>query len=335
MINFKDEDEPQNETVRQTLERVAREYRVFGTPTNNNNHSSQPNQPAGFTPLPTQPAEQTSEIGTNHNGQPSQIMQTIYRYLDNVYGQQNPQIPQTPQPTVQTENNVVNAVSGQPSSYFQNNNQQQLRMPAGSEQQITMPSYELQQKIQQPSTWDQVRNAANNFANITKTATVGYATGATLGNFDEGMGIATAAVTLNPNNYYLGKDATKQLQKELEQRHPYVYNGAEFVGAMTTPMHLVKGENFKQKAFNAFTDTLSASAGDAENWNDFGTNLAVNGIANAAGLPIDVIPYTRAAGRPLAQFGKKFIKQGINSSADKMKNVYYKEDEDEKNTISK
>ena len=236
-------------------------------------------------------------------------------------------------PPVQTENNVVNAVSGQPSSYFQNNNQQQLRMPAGSEQQITMPSYELQQKIQQPSTWDQVRNAANNFANITKTATVGYATGATLGNFDEGMGIATAAVTLNPNNYYLGKDATKQLQKELEQRHPYVYNGAEFVGAMTTPMHLVKGENFKQKAFNAFTDTLSASAGDAENWNDFGTNLAVNGAANIAGLPIDKIPYLRAVGSTSSKFiarnGPKFIKQGINSFADKLKNMYYKKDKDE------
>lgn len=373
MINFKDEDEPQNETVRQTLERVARELGVFGTtPTNNITHSPQSpmqqptalgsspnysataannwqiqpttaapqnsntfgstpqsNQPTGFAPSPAQTTEQTSEIGTNHNGQPSQIMQTIYHYLDNVYGQQNPQIPQTPQPTVQTENNVVNAVSGQPSSYFQNNNQQQLRMPAGSEQQITMPSYELQQKIQQPSTWDQVRNAANNFADITKTATVGYATGATLGNFDEGMGIATAAVTLNPNNYYLGKDATKQLQKELKQRHPYVYNGAEFVGAMTTPMHLVKGDNFKQKAFNAFTDTLNASAGYAENWNDFGTNLAVNGIANIIGLKAEQLPLWRASARPLAQFGKKIFKQGINSSADKMKNMYYKKDEDE------
>ena len=215
-----------------------------------------------------------------------------------------------------------------PSAQTQNNNIPQLRMPTGFEQQITMPSYELQQKIQQPSTWDRVRNAANNFVGGTEAATVGYADGATLGNFDEGMGVATAAVTFNPNNYYLGRDATRQLQKELRAKHPYVYGGAEFVGAMTTPMHLAKGENFKQKAFNALTDTINASAGYAENWNDFGTNLAVNGIANAAGLPIDAIPFTRAAGRPLVKFGKKFIKQGINSSADKMKNMYYDEDEE-------
>ena len=210
------------------------------------------------------------------------------------------------------------------------NNAQQLQMPAGTQQQITMPSYELQQKMQQPSTWDKVKNAANNFAGGTEAFSVGYATGATLGNFDEEMGAATAAVTLNPNNYSMGRDAIRQLQNDLQQQHPWAYGVGEFTGAMTTPMHLVKGDNFKQKAFNAFTDTLNASAGYAENWNDFGTNLAVNGIANAAGLPIDVIPFTRAAGRPLVQFGKKFIKQGINSSADKMKNMYYKEDEDEK-----
>ena len=109
--------------------------------------------------------------------------------------------------------------------------------------------------------------------------------------------------------------------KYLQGYNPYIYGGAEFVGAMTTPMHLAKGENFKQKAFNALTDTLNASAGYAQNKDDFLTNLAVNGIANVAGLPIDVIPFTRAAGRPLVQFGKKFIKQGINSSADKIKNA--------------
>ena len=128
----------------------------------------------------------------------------------------------------------------------------------------------------------------------------------------------------------MGRDATRQLQNDLQQQHPIAYGVGEFTGAMTTPMHLAKDTTFANKAFNAFTDTLNASAGYAENWNDFGTNLAVNGIANAAGLPIDVIPFTRAAGRPLVQFGKKFIKQGINSSADKMKNMYYKEDEDEK-----
>ncbi len=170
---------------------------------------------------------------------------------------------------------------------------------------------------------------AESMADMTETASVGYATGASLGNFDEAMGAATAAVTGNSDNYIMGRDATRKLQNELQQRHPYIYGASEFVGAMTTPMHLVKDTTFANKAFNAFTDTLNASAGYANNWNDFATNLAVNGFANAAGLPIDAIPFTRAVGRPLVKFGKKFIKQGINSSADKMKNMYYDEYEDE------
>ena len=213
----------------------------------------------------------------------------------------------------------------------QNNIQQQLRMPAGTQQQITMPSYELQQQLQQPQTsaWDKVKNAANNFAGGTEAFSVGYATGATLGNFDEGMGAATAALTGNRNNYTMGRDATRQLQNNLQQQHPIAYGVGEFTGAMMTPMHLTKGENFKQKAFNALTDTLNASAGYAENWNDFGTNLAVNGIANIIGLTAEQLPLWRASARPLTQFGKKFFKQGINSSADKMKNMHYKKDEDE------
>lgn len=190
-------------------------------------------------------------------------------------------------------------------------------------------AYGSGRESQTPSAWDKVKNAANNVAGGTEAFSVGYATGATLGNFDEAMGAATAAVTLNPNNYAMGRNATRRLQNNLQQQHPWAYGAGEFIGAMSTPMHLTKGENFKQKAFNALTDTLNASAGYAENWNDFGTNLTVNGIANNVGLIADKIPLGRAAGRPLVQFGKKIFKQGINSSADKMKNMYYKKDEDE------
>ena len=116
--------------------------------------------------------------------------------------------------------------------------------------------------------------------------------------------------------------------KYLQGYNPYIYGGAEFVGAMTTPMHLAKEENFKQKAFNALTDTINASAGYAQSKDDFLTNLAVNGIANIIGLKAEQLPLWRASARPLTQFGKKFIKQGINSSADKMKNIYYNEQED-------
>ncbi|MBQ9035069.1 MAG: hypothetical protein IJ099_03785 [Alphaproteobacteria bacterium] len=145
-----------------------------------------------------------------------------------------------------------------------------------------------------------------------------------MNNFnDEGMGVATAAVTLNSDNYGMGRDATRQLQKDLQQRHPLVYGTSEFIGAMTTPLHLVKDATFANKAFNAATDTLNASAGYAENWNDFGTNMLVNGIANAAGLQTEYLPIFRAAGRPLVQWGKKAFKQGINFSADKAKDMYY------------
>ena len=216
----------------------------------------------------------------------------------------------------------------------QNNNVLQLRMPAGSEQQITMPSYELQQQLQQPQTsaWDKVKNAANNFAGGTEAFSVGYATGATLGNFDEGMGTATAALTGNRNNYTMGRDATRQLQNDLQQKHPIAYGVGEFTGAMTTPMHLAKEENFKQKAFNAFTDTLNASVGYAKNWNDFGTNLVANGLANIAGLGLEGLPVGRAfnssTGKKLLANGYKFAKQGFNSVADKLKNMYYDEEEE-------
>ena len=193
----------------------------------------------------------------------------------------------------------------------------------------------VQNNVQpQPNTsaWDRVKNAANNFAGGTEAFSVGYATGATLGNFDEGMETATAAVTLKPNNYAMGRDATRQLQNDLQQQHPIAYGVGEFTGAMTTPLHLVKDTTFANKALNAATDTLNASAGYAENWDDFWTNLAVNGAANNIGLQVEQLPMWRAAGSTLGKFfaknGLKTLKQGINSFADKMKNMYYNDDED-------
>jgi len=117
------------------------------------------------------------------------------------------------------------------------------------------------------------------------------------------------------------------LQNDLSQRHPYIYGGSEFHGAMTSPMHLFKDTTKVNKALNAATDTLNASAGYAENWNDFGTNLIANGAANTLGLKIDKIPYTRAFGN----IGRKAFTQGINQGtnylADKAKNIFYSNDE--------
>ena len=181
-------------------------------------------------------------------------------------------------------------------------------------------------QVQQPETsaWDTVKQWKDNIADGMQAGAVGYTTGVTLGNFDEAMGTATAALTGNPDNYKMGRDATRKLQNDLRERHPYIYGGAEFLGAMTSPMHLFKDTTKVNKALNAATDTLNASAGYAENWKDFGTNLIVNGAANTLGLPIDKIPYTRGG----SIVGRKFIKQGINSFADKMKNMYYTDEKE-------
>ena len=89
-------------------------------------------------------------------------------------------------------------------------------------------------------------------------------------------------------------------------------------------MHLVKDTTFANKALNALTDTLNASTGYAENWKDFGTNLVANGASNAVGLKAEQMPVFRAIGAK----GRKFVKQGINFLTDKVKNMFYNDDED-------
>ena len=121
--------------------------------------------------------------------------------------------------------------------------------------------------------------------------------------------VASSAVTFNPNNYTMGRDATRQLQNDLQQQHPIAYGVGEFTGAMTTPMHLAKDTTFANKALNAFTDTINASAGYAENWNDFGTNLVANGLANIAGLGLEGLPVGRAFN---SSTGKKYWQMVIN-----------------------
>ena len=233
---------------------------------------------------------------------------------------------------------IDNAVNRPNGNNRQNNDYPQrpnnsFQSPASSTNMPRLPkfsssnSYPTATSPQKSAVWDNVKTWGNNFADATEAATVGYATGATLGNFDEAMGAATAAVTLNPDNYTMGRDAVRKLQNDLSHSHPWAYGVGEFTGAMTTPMHLAKDTTFANKALNAFTDTISASAGYANDWNDFATNLAVNGAANWLGLKAEQLPIFRASARPLMQLGKKILKQGINSSADKLKNIYYNDDE--------
>ena len=86
-----------------------------------------------------------------------------------------------------------------------------------------------------------------------------------------------------------------------------------------------KRENELQAQYNA--------QGITENYPQYTTNFWGN-AANNIGLHVEQLPMWRAAGSTLGKFfaknGLKTVKQGINSFADKMKNMYYNNDEDEK-----
>lgn len=180
------------------------------------------------------------------------------------------------------------------------------------------------------SAWDRIKGWANGFADTTEAASVGYASGASLGNFDEAMGATAAKLTGNPHHYARVRDSVRQLQTDLSQRHPVAYGGMEFLGAMQTPLHLVKEETFANSALNALTDTVLASIGNAQNSDDFAMNLAINAIANNIGLQAEKLPIWRAAGNTLGRFvaknGPKIAKQGINYFADKTKKMFYTDD---------
>ena len=98
------------------------------------------------------------------------------------------------------------------------------------------------------------------------------------------------------------------------------------LGAAQSPLHFVKDKTFANKAFNALTDTGLASVGYAQSLDDFAANLAVNGAANMVGLTGEKLPFWRAVGST----GKKIVKQGINSFADNVKNIFYNEEDKEK-----
>ena len=199
---------------------------------------------------------------------------------------------------------------------------QQLTMPAGTQQQITMPRNQFQQES--GGVWNTIKRTAENFADATEAGTVGYTSGLTLGNFDEGMGAATALVTGNSDHYRLGRDATRQLQNDLQQRHPYIYEGAEFVGAMASPTDYLTKFVTPSKIADATVSTLAASAGYAKNWKDFGENLIANGVANTAGLIFDQLSRSKGVGRLI----RKPVKQLLNYSTDKAKNWYYDGDDE-------
>ena len=141
--------------------------------------------------------------------------------------------------------------------------------------------------------WDTTKTMANNFATGAEASVAGYTAGATLGNFDEGMGAATAAVTLNSDNYTMGRDATRQLQKDLQQRHPYVYGASEIAGATQASTFI-----------SPFLAPVVAGIGYAENMSDIPKNIGKNILASRATRGIQKL-------NSLPQKGRDFIQNGL------------------------
>ncbi len=223
---------------------------------------------------------------------------------------------------LRTQNPITLAIMDQQKQL--NNLQRETSLnPALQQQYNNLLLQSLQNQIQKQDIWQKLQQMSNNFANAVKAGVVGYATGASLGNFDEALG--GTATTLGMD-YQGARDAVRQLQHDLSQQYPYLYGGAEFIGAATTPIQLFNGASKVGQISNAVADTINASAGYAENWNDFGTNLIANGIANGIGLSVEKLPIYRAIGIG----GRKALTQGVNTGinyiTDKTKNIFFDDD---------
>lgn len=202
------------------------------------------------------------------------------------------------------------------------NNTTPIPMATAAPQMTTQPITSQVQQQPNKSAWDTVKQWGNDFADATEAGVVGYATGASLGNFDEAMGGATTAFGVD---YKGARNAVRQLQNNLSQQNPYIYKGMEMIGAATTPMQLLRGTSRGVQAANALADTINASVGYAENWKDFGLGLISNGISNVIGYKAKYSP----GGRALGNIGRKAFTQGINQGlnyfTDNLKNIFYDE----------
>lgn len=118
------------------------------------------------------------------------------------------------------------------------------------------------------SSWNNIKSIANNFATATEATTVGLTSGASRGNFDEGMGQAYATITGNHNNYFKGRDATRKLQNNLQQ-YPHIYGVAEIAGATLTDRFLP-----------SMAAPVATGIGYADNIDDIPENIGRNVIAS-------------------------------------------------------
>ena len=199
-------------------------------------------------------------------------------------------------------------------------NRQQTITPVP--QMATQPSTPSVQQQPEPSAWDTVKQWGKIFADTVEAGVVGYTTGATLGNFDEAMGGATAALTGNPDNYGMGRDATRKLQNDLRERHPYIYNIAETLGTVTTPMRLFRASktaplarHSANRLYNGIMDTGIATIGysDLSNPYDVLKNAGAIGLGNAAGIAL--------GNRMLGRGGGNMARIGFDALGNSMSNA--------------
>lgn len=140
--------------------------------------------------------------------------------------------------------------------------------------------------------WENIKKWGNSFAKATEAGSVGFTSGLTLGNFDEGAGLLTASLTGNSGNYEAGRDAVRQLQNNLRKEYPILYNSAEIIGAATSPIKFFKtpktaflNRHDKNRWYNVLMDTAIGTVGysDTLDLDEISRNLFLIGLGNAGG----------------------------------------------------
>ena len=138
--------------------------------------------------------------------------------------------------------------------------------------------------------WKKIKNHMENFANKTEAAVLGFASGISLGNFDETMGIASNILT--NNNYFNARDAVRELQMQHKNNNKSIYGGAEIAGA-TIANKFVKSKYYP----------VIAGIGYADKSSDIPVETIKNGITSRFTKGIQKVPFLSQNHRNLGQNG--------------------------------
>ena len=138
--------------------------------------------------------------------------------------------------------------------------------------------------------WEKIKNHIENFANKTEAAALGFASGISLGNFDEVMGAASNMLT--NNNYFNARDAVRELQMQHKNNNKSIYGGAEIAGA-TIANKFVKSKYYP----------VIAGIGYADKSSDIPVETIKNGITSRFTKGIQKVPFLSQNYRNLGQNG--------------------------------